>query len=88
MIENDLDDMAFAGGGHDDAAGRAFEVVYLDADPTARQQVRAALAAHSADTTLTTFSARSVDWSSPCFLTTVAASSRTVSSLSGTVLSV
>ena len=54
MIENDLDDMAFAGGGHDDAAGRAFEVVYLDADPTARQQVRAALAAHSADTTVTT----------------------------------
>ncbi|WP_336337074.1 PAS domain-containing protein [Haloarcula brevis] len=54
MIGNDLDDIAFAGGGHADATGREFEVVYLDTDPAARQRVRTALSDHSADATVTT----------------------------------
>ncbi|RLM97502.1 PAS domain S-box protein [Haloarcula sp. Atlit-7R] len=53
MIGNDLDDVAVAGARQADAASRDIEVVYLDSDATAREQIREGLADHHADITVT-----------------------------------
>jgi len=53
MIRNDFDGTAFAGTNHTDAASRVIEVVYLDADATARDEIHEALAAQSDDISVT-----------------------------------
>ncbi|WP_058994737.1 PAS domain S-box protein [Haloarcula sp. CBA1127] len=53
MIGNDLDDVAFAGARQTGAASRDIEVVYLDSDATAREQIHEGLADHHADITVT-----------------------------------
>ncbi|GGM44587.1 PAS domain S-box protein [Haloarcula argentinensis] len=53
MIGNDLDNIAFAGARQTDAASREIEVVYLDSDPTAREQIHEGLADHDAEIAVT-----------------------------------
>ncbi|EMA32673.1 PAS domain S-box protein [Haloarcula japonica] len=53
MIGNDLDNIAFAGARQTGAASREIEVVYLDSDPMAREQIHEGLADHHADITVT-----------------------------------
>jgi len=53
MIGNGLDDVAFAGARRTGAASRDIEVVYLDSDATAREQIHEVLADHSAEMTVT-----------------------------------
>ena len=53
MIGNDLDDVTFGGGRQTADTGRDIEVVYLDSDATAREQIQEGLADHHADITVT-----------------------------------
>jgi PAS domain S-box-containing protein len=53
MIRNDFDGTAFAGTHHTDAASRVIEVVYLDADATARDEIHEALADQHDDISVT-----------------------------------